>query len=84
MAGYPASDVEWLLRRLSDADRQQLLCTLCQIHIELASNCQQHGQEVSALLTEHCPLYIDGVATCLIEIRHDGGDGMGKIAAATR
>jgi hypothetical protein len=65
MAGYPATMVEQQLQRLSSGDRQALLCEVCSLHNEIASNCIDHGVEVSQLLTAHCPLYLNGQATCL-------------------
>jgi len=65
-AGHAVCEVEPLIQALPSQDRQALLCTVCAIQDEIARNCQQHGQEVSTLLTLYCPLNIDGVATCLI------------------
>lgn len=44
------------------------MCTVCSNHNEIASNCLQHGNEISALLTSNCPLYVSGVATCLLDL----------------
>jgi uncharacterized membrane protein len=64
MAGRPLSEIEAIVETLSLEDRQELLCTLCSIQHEIASNCAQHGDDVSALLSLNCALYVDGVATC--------------------
>ena len=68
MAGRPASQIEAILQELSRHDRQTLLCTVCSNHQEIASNCLQHGKEISALLTSNCPFYINGKATCLLDL----------------
>jgi hypothetical protein len=65
MAGYPADAVGLRLQLLSTDDRQALLCTVCSLHNEIASNSSDHGVEVAKLLTTHCPLYLNGQATCL-------------------
>jgi len=67
MAGTSASVIGLDLLTLAPDDRQALLCFVCSIHNEMASNCLQHGAEVAKLLTAECPLFIDGRATCLDE-----------------
>ena len=64
MAGKPLAEIEAIVEMLSLKERQELLCTLCSIQREIASNCAQHGDDVSALLTANCSDYIDGVPTC--------------------
>jgi hypothetical protein len=68
MAGKPASEIEPILQELSRHDRQTLLCTACSNQEEIASNCLHHGKEISALLTSNCPLYVNGKATCLLDL----------------
>jgi hypothetical protein len=65
LAGNPAGAVRPHLKQLPRDQRQELLCTVCGIHNEIASNCLQHAREVSELLTAECPFYINGIATCL-------------------
>ena len=67
MAGYSVAEIRPIIGELPPGERQILLCTVCALHNEIASNCQQHAKEVSKLLTLACPLYIDGIATCLFD-----------------
>jgi hypothetical protein len=68
MAGTPAGEIEALLKDVPSADRQTTMCEMCSLQKELASNCLEYGNEVSALLTSNCPLYVNGVATCLQDL----------------
>jgi len=68
MAGLPASEIIPLLRELPKQDRQSLLCAVCALHDEIARNCQEHAHHVSDLLGSECPLYVDGIATCLLAV----------------
>ena len=70
MAGNPANEVAHGLKVLPNHDRQALLCTVCSLQNEIARNCEEHGREVRMLLESQCPLFVDGVATCLSE-EHD-------------
>lgn len=72
LAGRPAFEIEPSLQELSRDDRQTVLCTVCSIHNEIASNCLEYAHEVSALLTSHCPLYVNGIATCLLDYEPRG------------
>jgi hypothetical protein len=65
LAGSPISEVVASLRGLCPDERQRLLCSLCEMHNEIASNCLMVAGNVSELLKSECPLYIDGRATCL-------------------
>ena len=67
LGGTQASTVAPDLNQLSKEERQSLLCTVCAMHDEIARNCLGHAQEVRNLLTAECPMFIKGVATCLIE-----------------
>jgi hypothetical protein len=65
LAGHPLAEVDVNLRTLSSEERQRLLCDVCSMHNEIAFTCQDRGLEILKLLTRHCPLFIDGRATCL-------------------
>ena len=67
LAGRPALHVTACLKQLAPNERQNVLCTACAMHYEIARNCVETAVEVSKLLKAECPFYIDGVATCLIE-----------------
>jgi len=68
MAGTPASEIEAFLQDVPSADRQTILCEMCSLQKEIASNCLQYGNDVSALLTSNCPLFVNGIATCLQDL----------------
>lgn len=68
MAGAPTGEIEALLQDVRSADRQTILCELCSLQNEIANNCLQYGNEVSALLTSNCPLYVNGKATCFQDL----------------
>lgn len=67
LAGQPAVGVATHLSRLSSDDRQNVLCTVCAMHDEIARNCVQTATEASRLLAAECPFYVNGVATCLLK-----------------
>jgi hypothetical protein len=67
MAGEPTSQIVPALKVLPPDDRQALLCTLCAIHDEIERNSHEHGRDVRQLLESECPLFVNGVATCLLE-----------------
>ena len=66
LAGQPAVYTAVRLNQLSSEHRQNVLCTACAMHDEIARNCVQTATEVSKLLTAECPFYVNGVATCLL------------------
>jgi len=68
MAGKPLAEIEAILQRLSRHDCGMLLCTVCSIRNEIASNCLQHSDEISELLTSNCPLYMNGAANCRLDL----------------
>jgi len=68
LAGRSVPEILPSLEKLASYDRQAVLCTVCRLQHEIATNCIQHGAEISALLAAQCPRYRNGVATCLIEI----------------
>lgn len=68
LAGQSVPEILPCLDKLASYDRQAVLCTACWLHREIATNCIQHGTEISALLAAQCPRYRNGVATCLIDI----------------
>jgi hypothetical protein len=68
MAGKPAREIEAIFQRLSRNDRGVLLCTVCSIRNEIASNCPQHADEISTLLASNCPLFMNGLANCLLDL----------------
>ena len=68
MGGRPASEIESVLQELPRHDRQMLLCTVCSNHDEIASNCVQHGNDVSELVSSNCRFYVNGKATCLHDL----------------
>jgi len=67
MAGQPTSQIVPALKVLPADDRQALLCTLCAMHDEIDRNSQEHGKDVRQLLESECPLFVNGIATCLID-----------------
>lgn len=67
MAGHPSGEIVPVLKLLSADDRQALLCTICAIHDEIARNSQEHGRDVEQLLESQCILFVNGVATCLVD-----------------
>jgi len=67
LAGSPAREIVPALRVLPDQDRQAVLCTVCAIRDEIARNGLEHGDEVERLLESECPLFVAGVATCLLD-----------------
>ncbi|HTS48621.1 MAG TPA: hypothetical protein VMH05_11800 [Bryobacteraceae bacterium] len=67
LAGRSVPEILPCLEKLASYDRQAVLCTVCRLHREIATNCIQHDAEISALLAAGCPRYRNGVATCLIE-----------------
>jgi hypothetical protein len=69
MAGHPSGEIVPALKVLPADDRQALLCTICAIHDEIARNSQEHGRDVEQLLESQCPLFVKGVATCLVDER---------------
>ncbi|HLK47990.1 MAG TPA: hypothetical protein VKT49_07640 [Bryobacteraceae bacterium] len=69
LAGNSAAEIGAVLEKLGAEDRQEVLCAVCSIHTEIACNSRQHGAEVAELIAQHCPLFFNGVATCLIEPR---------------
>ena len=68
MAGQASSDIGPCLASLSSDERQTLLCTVCMMRSEIASNCHTHGEEVFKLLSSHCPYFIGNRPTCLVGI----------------
>lgn len=66
MAGYP-NDIVPALKILRNDDRQALLCTICSIHDEIKRNSLEHGRDVHQFLESQCPLFLDGVATCMLD-----------------
>ena len=66
LAGQPAASAAMHLKQLPADDRQNLLCTVCAMHDEIARNCVLTATEVRTLLSAECPFYVDGVATCLL------------------
>jgi hypothetical protein len=66
LAGNRAWQVAPALLQLTPEDRQNVLCTVCEMHAEIGRNCESIAAEVHKLLTAECPLYIDGTATCLL------------------
>ena len=68
MSGKPPSELESMLQELPRHDREVLLCTACSIQEEIARNCVQHGNEISALLSASCQFYLNGKATCLLDL----------------
>ena len=69
LAGNSAAEIGAIVESLRQADRQNALCAVCSIHNEIACNSRQHGAEVAEVLARYCPLYVNGVATCLLETR---------------
>jgi hypothetical protein len=67
LAGRPAAITATAVNQLPPDERQEVLCTVCAMHDEIARNCVQTGTEVSTLLVAECPFYINGVATCLLK-----------------
>jgi hypothetical protein len=67
LAGQPAVDVAPSLTQLPSDDRQNVLCTVCAMHDEIARNCLKTATEVSKLLTAECPFYVNGIATGLLK-----------------
>jgi len=67
LAGHAAREIGPALRVLPDQDKQALLCTICAVRDEIARNGLEHGDEVERLLESECPLFVAGVATCLLE-----------------
>ena len=67
MAGQATTEVLPALNVLTTNDRQALLCTVCAIHDEIERNCQEHGRDIRQLLECECSLFVNGVATCLLE-----------------
>ena len=67
LAGQTPEEVLPMLEALTSYDRQAVLCTVCAMRNEIATNCTQHAAAVGALLSSQCPLFLNGVATCLLE-----------------
>jgi hypothetical protein len=67
MAGVPNDEIIPVLNSLSPDNRQALLCTICSIHDEIERNSQEHGRDVRLLLQFQCPLFRDGIASCLLD-----------------
>lgn len=67
MAGHPSGEIVPALNVLNADDRQALLCTICAIHDEIARSSQEHGRDVRQLLESQCPLFVNDVATCLVD-----------------
>ena len=67
LAGHPSGEIVTALKTLSPDDRQALLCTICSIHDEIERNSQEHGEDVRQLLETQCPLFNNGIATCLVD-----------------
>lgn len=66
LAGNVAGAVAPYLNQLPEDERQNVLCTVCAMHNEIARNCLGHAKEVRDLLTAECPMFLDGIATCLL------------------
>lgn len=64
MAGETAPAVSALLRDVPQADRKAVLCSLCEIHCEIAANSREHGVQVCRFLRENCPEFVAGVSGC--------------------
>jgi len=64
LAGSAVSEITPELHRLSVADQQAVLCTICAMHIEIGSNCVAVAERISELLTAECREYVNGRATC--------------------
>ena len=54
LAGQLAVGVAPYLKQLPD-DRQNVLCTVCAMHDEIARNCVHTATEASTLLAAECP-----------------------------
>ncbi len=67
LAGDPELLVASRLKELPSDERLTLLCTVCSMHDEIARNCLHTAKEVRKLLSDECPYYVDGTATCLFE-----------------
>jgi hypothetical protein len=69
LAGDSAQQIAAVLDTIPERERQDALCAVCSLQLEIASNSQQHGAEVAEVLSRYCPLFVNGVASCLIENR---------------
>lgn len=67
LAGQTAEEILPMLEALTSYDRQAVLCTVCAMRKEIATNCTQNGADVESLLSSQCPLFVNGVPTCLLE-----------------
>ena len=67
LSGQPAVVTSTYVNQLPPGARQDVLCTVCGMHDEIARNCVQTATEVSALLEVECSYYVNGVATCLLK-----------------
>jgi hypothetical protein len=68
LAGRPNVEVHGGLERLSRAQRQQILCTVCSIQPEMAQISRTHGISAADLLMVECPLFATGSDSCPIKI----------------
>ena len=66
LAGEPRYVVSQYFRQVPEERRQPLLCSICDVHNEIATNCLSIADGANELLSVECPLFIDGKATCLL------------------
>lgn len=52
------------LEELAEAERQQVLCTLCVVCGEVATNCPERGAQIASVLGAECEHFHDGKRTC--------------------
>jgi hypothetical protein len=64
LSGNPAFEVMPSLNTLARDDRQTVLCTACVMRRDIAENSEAHATCVAEVLSEACPLFIDGKPAC--------------------
>jgi hypothetical protein len=64
LAGDTAELSRDQLQQLSAAERQQVLCTLCVVCGEVATNCPESGRQIARVLGAECEHFRDGERTC--------------------
>jgi hypothetical protein len=64
LAGDAAELSRDQLQQLPDVERQQVLCTLCVVCGEVATNCPERGGQIAKVLGTECEHFHDGQRTC--------------------
>jgi hypothetical protein len=64
LAGSSVEELQADVLKLSAVEHNTLVCTLCSLEKEIATNCQQRGEEVQRFIQDNCSFYRAGAQAC--------------------